>query len=83
MRGWRRTTWFDETGLPWVNPSPNLRSVAQATLYPGIGVLEQTNISVGRGTDTPFEQLGAPWVDGVELARVLNSRGIELSLIHI
>jgi uncharacterized protein YbbC (DUF1343 family) len=82
MRGWRRTTWFDETGLPWVNPSPNLRSVAQATLYPGIGVLEQTNISVGRGTDTPFEQLGAPWVDGVELARVLNSRGIEGAQVY-
>ena len=77
MRGWRRTTWFDETGITWVNPSPNLRSITQATLYPGIGVLEQTNISVGRGTDTPFEQLGAPWVDGVELARVLNSREIE------
>ena len=77
MRGWRRTTWFDETGITWVNPSPNLRSVAQATTYPGIGLLEQTNISVGRGTDTPFEQLGAPWVDGVALARVLNTRGME------
>jgi uncharacterized protein YbbC (DUF1343 family) len=77
MRGWRRTTWFDETGITWVNPSPNLRSVAQTTTYPGIGVLEQTNISVGRGTDTPFEQLGAPWVDGVALARVLNTRGME------
>ena len=77
MRGWRRTTWFDETGITWINPSPNLRSITQATLYPGIGVLEQTNISVGRGTDTPFEQLGAPWVDGVELARVLNTREIE------
>ena len=77
MRGWRRTTWFDETGITWVNPSPNLRSVMQATIYPGIGVLEQANISVGRGTDTPFEQLGAPWVDGVELARVLNIREIE------
>ena len=76
MQGWRRRAWFDETGQPWVNPSPNMRSVNQATLYPGIGAIEGTNISVGRGTETPFEQLGAPWIDGVRLADTLNVRVI-------
>lgn len=74
--GWSRADWFDETGLTWINPSPNLRSLNQATLYPGIGAIEGTNLSVGRGTDTPFEQLGAPWVDGVALAAALNARVI-------
>ncbi len=74
LRGWRRELWFDETGLPWVNPSPNLRTVTQAALYPGIGAIEGANLSVGRGTDTPFERLGAPWVDGLALARRLNAR---------
>jgi len=76
MRGWDRDRWFDETGLPWINPSPNMRNLLQATLYPGIGAIEGTNISVGRGTDTPFEQIGAPWVDGVALAEALNARAI-------
>ena len=76
MRGWRRVFWFDETGLAWVNPSPNLRSLNQATLYPGIGAIEGTNLSVGRGTDTPFEQVGAPWIDGTRLAAALNARGL-------
>jgi uncharacterized protein YbbC (DUF1343 family) len=74
MKNWRRPRWFDETGLPWVNPSPNIRSLNQALLYPGIGMIEGTNISVGRGTDTPFEQLGAPWIDGIRLAAELNQR---------
>lgn len=74
MRGWRREQWFDQTGLPWVNPSPNMRSLVQATLYPGIGFIEASNVSVGRGTDTPFEQVGAPWIDGVALAAALNAR---------
>ena len=69
-----RNQWFDETGLPWVNPSPNMRNLIQATLYPGIGAIEYTNVSVGRGTDTPFEQIGAPWIDGVRLADALNAR---------
>ena len=60
MKNWRRDDWFDETGLPWINPSPNMRNMVAATLYPGIGAIEGTNISVGRGTDTPFEQIGAP-----------------------
>ena len=75
-KGWRRAQWFDETGLMWTNPSPNIRSLTQATLYPGIGAIEWSNISVGRGTVSPFEQVGAPWIDGEQLARMLNARGI-------
>lgn len=74
MRGWRRDAWFDETGLGWINPSPNMRTLYAATLYPGIGAFEGTNLSVGRGTDTPFEHVGAPWIDGPALAEALNSR---------
>ena len=76
MRNWVRDAWYDETGLPWVNPSPNMRSMNAATLYPGIGAFESTNLSVGRGTDTPFERIGAPWINGVVLAEALNARGI-------
>jgi len=76
MKNWRRDAWFDETGLTWIGPSPNMRNLHQATLYPGIGAFESTNISVGRGTDTPFEQVGAPWIDGVRLAEALNARQI-------
>ena len=76
MKNWRRDAWFDQTGLPWINPSPNMRNLVQATVYPGVGAIEGTNISVGRGTDTPFEQFGAPWIDGVQLAEALNARGI-------
>jgi len=70
--GWKPDQWFDDTGLPWVNPSPNMRSLTQATLYPGVALLEFCALSVGRGTDTPFEVLGAPWIDGPTLARELN-----------
>ena len=76
MKNWARDSWFDETGLPWINPSPNMRNLIQATLYPGIGAIEGTNVSVGRGTDTPFEQIGAPWIDGVALADALNARDL-------
>ncbi len=76
MDGWRRPMWFDETGQTWVNPSPNMRSLTQATLYPGIGLLETTNLSVGRGTDTPFEVIGAPWLDGQKLAKYLNEKNL-------
>lgn len=76
MKNWRRDEWFDQTGLTWVNPSPNLRNLYAAALYPGIGAFEGTNISVGRGTDTPFEQVGAPWIDGRRLADALNARAI-------
>jgi uncharacterized protein YbbC (DUF1343 family)/CubicO group peptidase (beta-lactamase class C family) len=76
MEGWRRSMWFDETNLTWVNPSPNMRSLTQATLYPGVGLLETTNVSVGRGTDTPFEIVGAPWIQGDKLAAELNQKRI-------
>ncbi len=73
VENWRRSAWFDETGLTWINPSPNMRSLTEATLYPGIALLETTNVSVGRGTDTPFEILGAPYIDGRKLAEALNA----------
>lgn len=74
LENWRRSALFDQTGLTWINPSPNMRSLTEAFLYPGIGLLETTNVSVGRGTDTPFEVVGAPWIDGVKLARALNEK---------
>jgi uncharacterized protein YbbC (DUF1343 family)/CubicO group peptidase (beta-lactamase class C family) len=74
VRNWRRGQWFDETGVPWVNPSPNMRNLTEATLYPGICIIEYANVSVGRGTDTPFEHFGAPWMDGTKLAAALNAR---------
>jgi len=76
MQGWMRGDWFDETGLEWTNPSPNLRSLNEATLYPGVALVEGTNVSVGRGTDTPFEVLGAPWINARELSSYLNARQI-------
>ena len=77
MEGWSRSMWFDETGQTWINPSPNMRSLTEATLYPGIGLLETTNVSVGRGTDTPFEVVGAPWIDAQKLAKYLNDRNLK------
>ncbi|HEX9149506.1 MAG TPA: exo-beta-N-acetylmuramidase NamZ domain-containing protein, partial [Thermoanaerobaculia bacterium] len=85
LSGWSRDLWFDETGLEWVNPSPNMRSLTEATLYPGIGLLETTNLSIGRGTDTPFEVIGAPWLDGRRLAAVAAARkipGVTFTPIH-
>jgi uncharacterized protein YbbC (DUF1343 family) len=77
IENWSRRTFFDATGLTWINPSPNMRSLTQALLYPGIGLLETTNVSVGRGTDTPFEVVGAPWIDGQRLAAALNAAGLD------
>jgi len=77
MKDWRRSDWYDETGLPWINPSPNLRNMVEVTLYPGVALVEGANVSVGRGTDTPFEVLGAPWIDGKKLADYLNERRIQ------
>jgi uncharacterized protein YbbC (DUF1343 family)/CubicO group peptidase (beta-lactamase class C family) len=74
MKGWIRGDWFDSTGVEWVNPSPNLRNLEQATLYPGVALLETTNVSVGRGTDTPFQVIGAPWIKSRQLAAYLNAR---------
>lgn len=72
IKGWRRNQSWHDTGLEWINPSPNMRSETAALLYPGIGLLETTNVSVGRGTDAPFEVLGAPWIDERELASRVN-----------
>jgi uncharacterized protein YbbC (DUF1343 family) len=77
MRGYERTDWYDETGLLWVSPSPNLRTLTEAILYPGVAMVEGANVSVGRGTGTPFELLGAPWIKAKELARFLNNRSIQ------
>jgi len=76
MQGWRRKDYFDRTGLAWSAPSPNLRTVEQAVLYPMVGLLEATNLSVGRGTPSPFEVIGAPFVDGAALATKLASSGV-------
>ena len=76
MRGYRRGDWFDQTGHAWIAPSPNLPSLTAAILYSGVGLIEGANVSVGRGTPTPFELVGAPWIDGDVLARRLNARDI-------
>jgi uncharacterized protein YbbC (DUF1343 family)/CubicO group peptidase (beta-lactamase class C family) len=76
MEGWRRSDLYDRTGLTWVNPSPNLRNLGAALLYPGVGLLETTNVSVGRGTERPFEWVGAPWIDGRRLAALLAGEGL-------
>ncbi len=76
MRYYGRAQWFDQTGFAWVPPSPNLRRLEQAVLYPGVAMVEGANVSVGRGTDAPFELVGAPWIDGKALARHLSARGI-------
>ncbi len=76
MENWQRAMWFDQTNQTWTNPSPNMRSLNEATLYPGIGLLEYTNLSVGRGTDTPFEIVGAPWINNRQLAAFLNERNL-------
>lgn len=71
--GWPEAGWFDRTGLPWSHPSPNMRTMAAATLYPGVGLLEFCRLSVGRGTDSPFERIGAPYLDDLRLAAELNA----------
>ena len=76
MEGWRRSDTYDQTGLPWIPPSPNLRTVDAVFIYPGIEMLQEEGLSVGRGTDTPFELLGSPSIDGNKLAAALNRRKI-------
>jgi uncharacterized protein YbbC (DUF1343 family) len=76
MRNWRRSFWFDDTGLPWVNPSPNLRSSGAGILYPGLEILQAGGVSVGRGTDRPFEVVGAAWIHAEEFGAELNRRAI-------
>ncbi|MGK2963025.1 MAG: exo-beta-N-acetylmuramidase NamZ family protein [Gemmatimonadaceae bacterium] len=73
VENWRRSQWFDETGLPWTNPSPNLRSLAALNNYPGSVYFEGTSVAEGRGTDRPFEQIGAPWLKAGEVVRVMNA----------
>ena len=77
MEGWRRELWFDQTNLPWINPSPSMRTLSTATLYPGTCFIEGTNLSEGRGTEYPFEKIGAPWVDAELLAKEMNSLHLE------
>jgi uncharacterized protein YbbC (DUF1343 family) len=74
--GWRRAMWFDETGLPWVRPSPNMPSPASALLYPAIVPFEGSNVSVGRGTPTAFQRIGAPWMRADTVAALLNAQGL-------
>jgi uncharacterized protein YbbC (DUF1343 family) len=76
MRGWSRGMWFDETGLPWVQPSPNIPTLDTATVYPGTCLFEGVNVSEGRGTTRPFEYVGAPWIDGGRWAEELNALGL-------
>ncbi|HEX3371305.1 MAG TPA: DUF1343 domain-containing protein, partial [Candidatus Acidoferrales bacterium] len=76
LKNWRRNMWFSDTGLPWVNPSPNLRSAYTGVLYPGLEILQAGGVSVGRGTATPFEIVGAPWIRGQEFSAYLNDRKI-------
>jgi uncharacterized protein YbbC (DUF1343 family) len=74
--GWSRDQTYDQAGLVWINPSPNMRSLTEAMLYPGVGWLESTNLATGRGTDTPFERIGAPWVEPISFAAALNAAAI-------
>jgi uncharacterized protein YbbC (DUF1343 family) len=73
MQGYRRAAWYDDAGLPWLAPSPNLTSLTAATLYPGVGMIEGAPVSVGRGTSTPFQLVGAPWIDAERLAGAMNA----------
>lgn len=85
MEGWKRVLWFDETGLSWVPPSPNMPSLSTATVYPGMCLIEGTNVSEGRGTAHPFEIIGAPWINGEQLASLLNRRnlpGVNFEPVH-
>ena len=80
MQSWRREMWFDDAGLPWITPSPDLPTLDTATVYPGTCLVEGTNLSEGRGTTRPFEWIGAPWIDERELAQALN--GLNLAGIR-
>jgi uncharacterized protein YbbC (DUF1343 family) len=75
-RGWKRSRWFDETGLPWVRPSPNLPSLTSAIIYPALVAFEGSNLSVGRGTPDAFQRFGAPWLNAMQVARMLNDRAL-------
>src|SRR5258705_6027687 len=76
IQNWSRRDLFDATGLPWVDPSPNLRSLSAEILYPGLEILQAGGVSVGRGTDRPFERIGAPWMRGAEFSEYMNRRSV-------
>jgi len=76
LEGWTRSMYFDETGLPWIIPSPNVPTLDSAIVYPGAVLFEGTKLSEGRGTTRPFELVGAPWIDGERLADAMNARGL-------
>lgn len=76
MKGWRRNYFYEDTGLRWIPPSPNLRTLKGSILYPGLEILQNAGVSVGRGTEAPFEEFGAPWMRGEEVAARLNDRHI-------
>lgn len=85
MENWKRKQWFDETKLQWIKPSPNMKSLQTAIVYPGLCLIEGINVSEGRGTDKPFEQIGAPWINGTELAKLLNEQklpGVKFSAVE-
>jgi len=76
MENWKRSMWFDETKLRWIKPSPNMATLKTSIVYPGTCLIEGINVSEGRGTEKPFEYIGAPWINGKELARLLNKQGL-------
>ena len=76
MKGWQRNYFFESTGLRWIPPSPNLRTLKGSILYPGLEILQNAGVSVGRGTEAPFEEFGAPWIDGEEVAAELNAKNL-------
>jgi len=76
MKNWHRNYFYESTGLRWIPPSPNLRTMKGAILYPGLEILQNAGVSVGRGTETPFEEFGAPWINGEEIADGLNARDL-------
>lgn len=82
LKNWHRRAWFDETGIDWIDPSPNMKSLTAAAFYPGIGLLEMTALSVGRGTDTPFEIIGAPYINSQKLAREINRLKLPGLAVH-
>jgi uncharacterized protein YbbC (DUF1343 family) len=76
MKNWHRNYFFESTGLKWIPPSPNLRTLKGSLLYPGLEILQNAGVSVGRGTESPFEEFGAPWINGEEVAAVLNAKSL-------
>jgi len=76
MKNWHRNYFYESTGMRWIPPSPNLRTLKGAILYPGLEILQNAGVSVGRGTETPFEEFGAPWIDGDEVAQALNAKNL-------